>query len=264
VKVRHNLKPFANLKKSLSVFFFIQLLYYMGFEAVAQIGQPGDSLFFISTPSDFKLPSLDSLIQAALSNSGGYQYFVQDMKVKKEELKLQNKDWYDYVSVDGDVGYGHNDQFMLNQYSYDIEYSLLSNSKQVKYYAGLSLKVPFSALMNRGNNLRIAHYNVSKAEGETKKFQEQISSNVIELYFKIMSNYKMMTIGRSQMESSQMELEKAEKEFIDGKLSFNSYSVSLRNYYRQEIDFEISKNDFMQELKKLELITGLKLTKDNR
>jgi len=227
-----------------------------------QISLPSESSSSEKILPDFRLPPLDTLIQAALSNSGAYLYFVEEMKVKQEEFKLQNKDWFDYLNIDGDVGYGHNDQLYYNQYSYDHEYSLLSNSKQMRYYAGLSLKVPLSAIFNRGNQLKIAHHNVVKAEGEARKTSEQISSYVIELYYAALSNYKAMIIGRAQLESSQLEMDKAEKDFIDGHLSFNNYSIAVRNYYKEEIELEKAKNDFIQVLTKLELITGVGLTKN--
>jgi outer membrane protein TolC len=232
--------------------------------SVSQVPQPGDNSLRRSSLSGFSLPPLDTLIQSALANSGGYRYFSEEIKVKQEELRLQNKNWFDYINIDGDVGYGHNDQLFFNQYSYNHEYSLLSNSKQMRYYTGLSLKVPLSAFLNRNNNLKIAHHNVNKAEGEARKTEEQITSAVIELYFATLSNYKAMVVGQAQLETALMEMEKSEKDFTDGVITLNSYSVTVRNYYKEEIENEKAKNDFIECLTKLELITGIGLTRNLR
>lgn len=260
IKRTENTNIFRQLTLS-GISFIFSLMILNGLPSIAQ-NNPGDSLFRGESVKDFELPPLDSLIQAALSNSGNYLYFVEDLKLKQEELRLQNKVWFDYLDVNGNLGYGHNDQLFFNQYSYDHEYSMLSNSKQLNYYAGLTVKVPVSALFNHGNQVKIAHYNVNKAEGEAKKAGDQVALLVIELYYTTLSNYKTMVISQSQLQSSRIEMEKAEKDFMDGRLTLNSYSVIVRNYYKQEADFEKSKGEFIQVLNKLEWITGLKITQN--
>ena len=241
-----------------SAFFFIVCFFMVIFFGYGQ-QIPADTLLFSDPHEELNLPPLDSLIHAAIGHSGSFSYYLYETQLKEEELKQQQKDWLEYINITGDAGYGQFDQLWLNRFSYDYDYSLLTNSKQMRYSAGIAARIPLSAFINRRNNIKIATLNVDKAVQEMEQAKEQISSYVIELYFKSLSDYRVMLIREKQMESSELEVEKAEKDFIDSKIPFAAYSSTERNLYKAQIEFEIAHGEFLESLAKLSLITGIQL-----
>ncbi|MEZ5147383.1 MAG: TolC family protein [Bacteroidales bacterium] len=224
------------------------------------LSQENDTVL-VKAKKVFTLPPLDTLIQAALENSGNYTFYQEALLIKQQELRLQHKDWFDYILLNGDVGYGTYDQIWKNQFSYDYRYNLLTSSKQVSYGASVTARFPLSVLINRNNNMQIAKHEVNKAEHEVEKAHEYVSCTVIDLYFQCLNDFTTQLIREEQLESSKFELQKAEKDFVDGIMTFSVYSVTTRNYYKAQIEYETSKNEFYKSLAKLELLTGVKLLK---
>lgn len=223
----------------------------------AQVGDTLDNTWI----NKLQLPPLDTLMQAALDHSGNYTFYLEELKIKEQELRLQHKNWFDFINLNGDIGYGMYDQLWKNQFSYDYRYNLLTSSKQVSYGASVSARIPLSAIINRGNQMQIAKHNVNKARYEAEQANEDISNLVIELYFKSFSDFSTQLIRAEQLESAKFELQKAEKDFVDGKLTFSIYSVTTRNYYKAQIEYESAKNEFLKTIAKLELITGVSVLK---
>ncbi|GAB4317868.1 MAG: hypothetical protein Kow00127_09780 [Bacteroidales bacterium] len=205
------------------------------------------------------LPPLDTLINHALGHSGTYRYYMTEIGLQEELLRKQHKNWFDYISVDAGIGYGMFDQLYMNQFSYDYQYNLLTNAKRVDYKAGVTAKIPLSALINRPNDINIARLNVNKARMQAEQSREAITQQVIELYFATLTAYKTMTIRGNQLQAAELELKKAEKDFIDGKLSFNNFSVTARNLDKSRIEVNESVNKFLELVTKLEYITGMNL-----
>lgn len=205
------------------------------------------------------LPPLDSLISAGKENSASYAYYCEEMKVKHQELRITFKEWFEYVSFDGNIGYGMHDQLVTNQAAFAADYSQFTTGQQVRYYAGVSARVPLSAFFQRNNTKNVARYNYNKAQHEADRTSQEIANLVIEKYFETLTAYKTLIIRINSYEVAKMNMNKAEKEFGDGKLSVADYSVSSMNLNKSQLEYETAKNELGLKLAQLELITGLDL-----
>ncbi|MCF8380742.1 MAG: TolC family protein [Bacteroidales bacterium] len=225
----------------------------------SQVNLPGNNTLQKLQPPLF-LPPMDTLIEAAKDNSAFYAYYLEEIKVKQQELKITLKEWFDYVSFDGIYGYGMYDQLLTNQSAFVSEYSELTNGQQVRYYAGLSARLPLSAVFQRNNNKNVARFNYNKAQHEADKIKQEIANLVIEKYFETLNAYSTLIVRINSYETYKMHMSKSEKEFGDGKISLVDYTVVSMNLNKSQLEFETASNELNLKLAQLELLTGIKLT----
>jgi len=206
-----------------------------------------------------QLPSLDVLIDSAILYSplldAQYELNLQ----LKEELKIQKKNWTDYIYIEGSGRYGLYNQVTVSEVvTNDLTQSGLKlENEQFSYYAGMSVKLPLSAIGNKKNEKKIKELKISQAQFETKKLEGEISQLVIEIYYKLKSYEEIMQVSFSTFQTMEISVLKAQKDLENGRIEIDEFTRLVGAKGKAHEGYLQAKNNFYMMFKKLELITGL-------
>ncbi|TAJ13944.1 hypothetical protein DMA11_07065 [Marinilabiliaceae bacterium JC017] len=206
------------------------------------------------------IPSIDTLIQHAVNNSGAYKYFSGAIKIKEQEKSAIQKEWMNMLSVEGRYGYGMYDQILVNELGDEnISTSSLMSQKQKRYYIGLSLDLPLSDVFQRKNRVKIADLEIEKAKHESVKAMQIVQALVVEYYYELLQAYDDVIIKSNQQETMQLQLIKAKKEFNDGQLPVNELARIENLYYEAQLAHKVARHNMRLIITQLELLTGIKI-----
>ena len=194
-----------------------------------------------------------------MANSGAYQYYAYEKSIREQEMYISQKEWFDFLSIEANARYGVNDQIFVNQLSYEDSYNLNTSGTQMRYYAGITAKFPLSLLISRSNRNKLARLTLDKASEEARKTKQEVSTLIVTLYYQIKLSFKGVVVRYDQLESSKMQMMKAEKEFIDEEIPLSEYAQLGQNMYKAQLEYETARNELLQNIAQMELLTGQKL-----
>jgi len=203
------------------------------------------------------IPSLETMILASWSNSGAYAYYQNEIEIKKIEMQMSKKDWTDYIYVNGNAGYGYYDQVFRDQSIPDLSLNTIISGQQFTYFAGLSLKIPFSSIFQRKQTKKIDQYEISKAMNEADKVRIQVANMVSEKYFELIGIYQAFVSKTNEFEATEIDIRKSEQEFIEGKIDVSGMTEIRKSFLKVQLEKDQANAELIKKITQLELITGL-------
>ncbi|MFA8437183.1 MAG: TolC family protein [Marinifilaceae bacterium] len=206
------------------------------------------------------LPSLDEIYNAAVAKSAEHQYYLQEIDIRHQEKGVARFDWMKHISLDAHMGYGINDQLLIqeNEDGNDIN-DELSTGRQNRYFAGVSVKLPIAVFFQRNNKMKIAKLRQEQALRQSEKIKEYLRNIATELYFTTQSAYETMLIKSNYHQSLRVLYEKSKKEFTSGQLSLNLYTDVEQKYFNALMEFKAAENQLKKNITKIEQFSGLKI-----
>ncbi|MFW6352363.1 MAG: TolC family protein [Bacteroidota bacterium] len=138
-------------------------------------------------PELLEVPPMEKLISFALENSPLMGSTDIDTEVLRQKLIITRKEWMDNIRFDGAVNYGMYDQLLVRGVSDpDVDpLSQLSRGEQIRYYGGVSLRIPLSAFASRKNEIQLQKLEMEKSEMLSREQEQQIRKMVIEAYYEL-------------------------------------------------------------------------------
>lgn len=211
--------------------------------------------------SPSKLIDLKVLIDSALNNSPLLKVSDREIDILLEEIKIKKKSWLQFISLDINTKYGLYNQLSINEEisSDNPDVAIQSNKEQFNYYAGISIKLPLGTFTSRNNELKIIQQNIKVNELKKEQLKKEITTFVIEEYYKLVNYKENMTLDQNTLQIMKIVYLKSEKEVDNGILKFEDFSSIAAKYYNAEQSFSKSKNEYISQLYKLQLLTGIKI-----
>jgi len=203
------------------------------------------------------LPTLDTLINASISNSGAYGYYLDEVEIKKLELKKSRNNWSDYIYINGNVGYGYYDQVFRDNSIPDLSLNTIIAGQQFTYFAGLSMKIPFSSIFKNNQTRKIHEFEIDKAVNEVDKVKFQVAEIVNEKYFELIEAYQIFLSKTNEYEAVEIDIQKSEKEFLEGKIGVSAMTEVRKSYLKVQLEKDRANADLIKKLTQLEMFTGL-------
>ncbi|MCX6266425.1 MAG: TolC family protein [Bacteroidetes bacterium] len=204
------------------------------------------------------LPPLNVLLDSALS----YNHYIhfRDLQLIVNKCKLQSSqvEWTRYIGMQANLGYG-------NFYSYSSSSSdgiqpinAAGNRSETKYSGTLYLNMPFNALVNRRNLVRLAKTEIEQAESMAEVQRDETRQLVIRQYNDLILKQRLFRIKSKYRETARMSFQMVEQEFLNGVIPITEYARQSDAASRAETDYESARMDFLTSYMILEEIVGMK------
>jgi outer membrane protein TolC len=240
------------MKKLISCIVFI----WMSIASImAQDAETADSSFLI-------LPSLTIVIDSALRNSPLLKAKEMNADMIDQDIKIEKKKWMDYLSIEGATNYGLFDQVVISGIttSGSTTTGALSKSQQVRYYGGLSLKLPLSSITSRHNALTKKQIAREQYNLELLQAQNDVRQTVIEEYYKLKYLEESMKTFQSICQTMQISYMKAEKDVLNNRMGLNAFALLASSVGKAKDDYSKVRNNFYAQYYKLQNLTGVNFT----
>ncbi|MBO6605708.1 TolC family protein [Psychroserpens sp.] len=238
------------LSKFIMALIFLCLTYFDGYSQ--------DSPLVEQEPESYKLliPELGVLIDSALANNGMLNYRIDEIEVKKANLKAKRRNWTRNFGIQADTRYGTFDNFS-NNVSGPNTVTLASTTTQFNYGVGLYLKIPVFDVFNRRSEIKQAKTEISQAKNLVKFQADEIRETVIRQYEDLLLRQNLFEIQAINLGDAKANKAMAEKEFRNGIIPVYEYVRILDITSGIAREYEKAKSELMLSKKLLENLTGM-------
>jgi outer membrane protein TolC len=229
------------------------------FSSVFTVYSQNNSLGNQTESSDqLLIPDIEILIDSALVNSGMLNYRIDQIEVKKGNLKSKSRNWTRNFGLQADTRFGTFDNFS-NNVSGSNTSTLASTTTQTNYGVGLYLKIPVFDLLHRKSDIKQAKAELSQAKNLVKFQEDEIKETVIRYYEDLILSQNLFQIQAINLGDSRANKEMAEKEFRNGIIPFYEYVRILDITSGISTEYEKAKSRLLLSKKLLENLTGVKI-----
>jgi len=210
--------------------------------------------------SESTFPKLADVIDAALINSP----LLRKMDKEKEAALLESvnsrREWLDNIYIDGSVNYGMLDQIALTELTSSGSSSgFLTTSQQLRYYGGLTVKMPLSEIFGRKNSEKLRSSEVEIAEVQFEEKKEELILIITGEYFQLLYLFESMKSFSEILQAFRISYLKAENDLREGKLSVGDFAMIASANGKAKDDYEKARYNYFAQYIKLQRLTGLKL-----
>lgn len=206
------------------------------------------------------LPSIDSLTRLAYKNSPDLQYQRADQRYWKARQRLAQTRWLDYFYVEGTYSYGIFDNLTEQQLTgVPTASQTLLSTQQSRYTFGPSLKIPISAILNRGNDIRAAKAERERSMEEREVEKAKIREVVIVRYSEIVKSHRLIFIYSTMVDTYKVQSLRAEADYKNGIIEVAEYTRLQQMYNEAMVAFESEKSHLALAILLLEQVVGIKL-----
>jgi len=205
------------------------------------------------------IPPLTEIIDTAILYSPMLKAQRKVIEGIEEEMKVERKKWMDHIYIEGATNYGIYDNLVVNSISNNVDVStgIITRNEQLRYYGGVSLKLPISAISSSSNNVKIKRMRKEQAGYEMQQIKEDIKQVIIEEYFQLKYLQESMNTYNKITQTLEISLLKAEKDLINGQMDFDDYGILVSTTGKSKADYLKAKNSFYAQYNKLESLSGL-------
>ena len=236
------------------ILILIVLLKWSGIEA--QVNKRGELEFDNVRP-------LDELVQLAVDNAPGLEALSTSQAQTIEEIALNKKKWLRHLALTAGVNYGNgivSDQ-LNNGVGTDNRVTYLTR-QNITYSIGLNLRLPFSEISSRKNEIKIQKLEIDRLEYLKQDQAKLIREEVIRRYKELKRYFISMELQNEVVEANAIALKVAENFFKNGKLEMKEYRLAVDESYTAKLEYEKSKNEAWYCIKSLNQIVGQSIFKN--
>lgn len=189
------------------------------------------------------LPSIDSLQQLAEQNSPLLSFYNADIIINRLKVISEKRDWMEHLSFEGEARYGLFDNLILSS-DLGREDLATSTTEQTRYSLGVSLRLPLSKIADRKNRINIAKGEEEKARFQRETAIQELRQLVIIQYNNIIKAHRLMVVNNANVSSFNIQAIRAEKDFLNGKITIAELARLREMLARGIENFESNKSDF--------------------
>jgi hypothetical protein len=204
------------------------------------------------------IPTLAALIDSAMVRSPILKKY--DAAIEKENffIDFERRRWMDYIYFEGNTRYGVYDQIYVQGEAdgLDPPLAFLNSRKQTWYYAGVSLKMPLSVLINSGKHVQQMKISVDAINYEREMLKDELQKQIIESYYNVQFRYESMNTFYTIYQDLKIAYLDAVNRLEEQKINFHDYAILSSTYGKAKNDYDQAKNDFVTSLNLLRFMTG--------
>lgn len=205
------------------------------------------------------LPPLDSLILWAKQNSPFLKTFDSAKELGEGKVALEKRSWLQFISLDASYGYGIYDNLSNQQLAGDLSSQVLFTTLQNRYQAGVTLRMPLDALLNRKQVIHNTMLEAEKYSYEQQQAEYELSLRVTDAYNEVLKSHRLLYINTTIVDTFRAQTERAELEFANGVINVADYTRLLQMINQSQMALETQKADFFKAFLTLENIVGVDL-----
>lgn len=215
-------------------------------------------------PTEFEkleLPPLSVFLDAVTENATVKRAQSQ-IEQTKNELRLEKRDWWNYIRVNGMYSYGRYNVIGNASDEYTPMYQTTMSSAQHNFNVGASVGVGLGDLINRPLKLKKYKYQIQQLQYTQEEIIEERKLRILEAYNAV--TIQLATIKAkaetAALYNAQMKIN--EYNFINGSLDITELSMERSHRSGAVTSYEESRVALHNSIILLEMLTNVKIIKD--
>jgi outer membrane protein TolC len=205
-----------------------------------------------------KLPPLATLIDSAVAYNPEVKFSTLQVQVDRGNLTTAKSSWTENLGLQGNYTYGNFNYLYNNAQGSGVAPNYAAQQSLSQYALGAYINLPFFDFINRHNQVKIAKTQVSQSQTLVQTRKMAVREKVITQYNAVVLQQRLLVIKSRYVETARINLQMAEKGFMNGTLSVDDYSRVSEISASTESDYETTKMDFMTAYMLLEETTGMR------
>lgn len=202
------------------------------------------------------IPPLSVLLDSALSNDPKIDFRLLQIEVNERKFKSVRRQWARNFGVQADFRYGTFDNLSVSDAGTAVPTNVYSTREEFKFGYAAYVKFPIIDFIDRNNQLQLAKAEIYQAESMSHLERNEKRQLVLRQYNELILAQKLLRIKVKSLETARINMQMAEKEFLNGIIPVSEYSRLSESVSGTEIDYETSKMNFLTTYQILEEITG--------
>ena len=204
------------------------------------------------------LPPLGVLIDSAILHDSYVQFRRLQVEVNKYKLNTARNQWQRNLGIQSDIRYGTFDIFSINESGGQTPATFGTSRSEMKYGYAAYLKFPLYDLTSRKTQKKLAQAEIEQAESMAQNQADETRRKVIQQYNDLVLAQRLLIIKSKYYETSKLNLQMTEKEFVNGVIPITEYSRISEIVTRAEADFETARMNFTNAFMLLEDLVGFR------
>lgn len=208
-----------------------------------------------------ELPPLSVFLDAVTENATVKRAQSQ-IEQTKNELRLEKRDWWNYIRVNGMYSYGRYNVIGNASDEYTPMYQTTMSSAQHNFNVGASVGVGLGDLINRPLKLKKYKYQIQQLQYTQEEIIEERKLRILEAYNAV--TIQLATIKAkaetAALYNAQMKIN--EYNFINGSLDITELSMERSHRSGAVTSYEESRVALHNSIILLEMLTNVKIIKD--
>jgi len=200
-----------------------------------------------------QLPSLDTLIALAVSNSSALKFQDALVKKGKSQVEFAKSLWQNNIMGNVNISTGNQNLLTLN--STELQTTSISNG----YRAGININIPLYEFSGRKKRINLHLNELEAAIHKRDDSYMLLERQVEEEYYKLISSYRILNIRSDSRESSDLHVLMVEKQFQQGNVPISELSRVKEISAKSSAEYELAYADYMVNLHQFEDLIGLTL-----
>jgi len=217
----------------------------------------------LTTDITKKIPSLEVLIESAITNSHELKYLQNQVKLSDYNLKTAKRNWAKYVSFAGSLTEGSATSLSFVEDQFGNRIGTLGTTDQTRWSLGLQLRLPLINVIDYKNQTNIAKVEIESKIEQKKDAMMQLRADVIKLYNELVIQQEMLRIEIDNIEYASLASEMAEREYEQNKITLGEMSRIRDVLSRARGRYVTTKINFVNAYVMLQEITGVKFSELN-
>jgi outer membrane protein TolC len=240
--------------KTLKMRYTLFMLIFFTLSCQALKGQTDE----INDSTSLLIPTLDAVLDSAYLHSPLLKKKELDLNILDENNKIDKKKWMDNLYFDGAANYGMFDQIVVSGATTGTTNSgLLTSSEQMRYYGGLSMKLPLSLVTKRKSQAKVQKFEKEQTELELLDAKEVLKESIITEYFQFKYLEESMKTYYSIYQTLKISYMKAEKDVVNGRMNLNEFASLASTVGKSKDDYYKSKYNFYTQYHKIKILAGI-------
>ena len=242
----------------------ILVLFLFNLSVFAQTTAKTDSLNNVLTYESYLIPDLNECIESALKNSPLLKANDRQIEIILEDIKIRKKSWLEYLIIDANTRYGLFNQLTLTQETSNPDVAVQSAKEQFNYFAGITLRIPFSYFSSNKNEQKKLSISIKEAELKKEELKNEINKLVITEYFKLKRLQELLGVHLNNLQTAQIDYLKSKNDLKSGMLGMTEFAASHTAYAKAVDAFVSTKNDYYSQYYILNILIGTNIQKTKK
>lgn len=256
-----NLIKYCSVNRHLSILIVFLTLLSIPFRGIAQQSKEFDLL---KDNIEAILPPLETIIDSAIARNPYVKFRDLQITLNRQKLSTSRVEWTRDVGFQTDMRYGTFNNFATNVAGGQQPALSSSQSSEFNYGVGGYIRIPLYDFVNRRHQVKYAKAEIEQAQNYSQVQRNELRQLVIKQYNEVLVKHRLLKIKSKYTETAKINMEMAEKQFLNGVINISEYSTITEIVARGEADFESSKMEFRTAYMLLEEIVGVKFNLTNK
>lgn len=211
-----------------------------------------------------ELPSLEELIDSAISISPMCGYHNERGMEALAQLKIARRGWLQYIGVESYYRYGNQNVVDIttpgNSAGIPIVVKGSSNERQNWWYVGAYIRLPLSGLFVQGPDTKRVKHIYNQSEYERADAAQAVAMRVVELHGDLMLNLDILRLKAQLLETDNAQLQEAENAYVNRQIDLSRLAQLQEMQSKTAVEYATARNECRRSLVLLELISGIDIT----